>query len=484
MRQIGYCIYTLACLAWAQSYFLHKDSHQFIGGSAHQVPTCATNDSEGRIYIGGYQYTEESPTLPDGWIVCLDSKGELQWTLTPGGIGPDKIEDIVVGDSLIYFCGITGSALSHPEEMPLERRADFWVGVINKHTGRLLWQVKWGSSYIDMALTLCLTPYRTLMVGGFTWEDPQIGMQAAIYILQARTGEILHKQLWGKGPSLIRRIRPVATTPYYACIGEQGYYPFVGAVDYLGQIYWRTVFQFHGFPSQLSALYPTGNGRIFVGGRYNTRWGIAVLDYSGRVIWEKLWPEEGPKGTPLSLTVGQDGLLYVTGKQYSHELTSQELRGGEDVWLAALTPDGKLLWERSFGGPYDEYGVALISLPKTLLIISAKENRFKEPPAQTDAWLIWLKSVNCDSIPVEVQTDAPSLKEKAGRPIRFWMKIPPHYAEEKVLWDFGDGATATGKEVSHIYGEPGTYTVQAIISFRYGCQQLYLPPLVLRISRP
>ena len=35
-------------------------------------------------------------------------------------------------------------------------------------------------------------------------------------------------------------------------------------------------------------------------------------------------------------------------------------------------------------------------------------------------------------------------------------------------WDFGDGATASGREVTHIYGVPGTYTVSLTVRDIYG----------------
>ncbi|MCX7606522.1 MAG: PKD domain-containing protein [Bacteroidia bacterium] len=472
---IGLCV--------AQGYFLRKERHSFVGTAAHEIPTCAVSDPDGHLFIGGYQSTSEE-ALSDGWIVGLSPSGEMLWSLSPGGMGPDRIEDLALADSVLYFCGVSGSSLTHPEDLPVNHRADFWVGAVDKATGRLLWQSRWGSPHADAALTLCLTPYRTLLVGGYTWEEPEVGLQAVIYVVQARTGEILQRRLWGAAPSLIRRIRSVPGSTYYACVGEQGFRPFVSAIDYLGQIYWRTVFQFHRFPSQLLALYPTAAGQILVGGRYGDRWGVSALDLNGRVIWEKAWPEDQLKGAVYSLSEGPEGVIYALGCQFGVELISPEQRGGEDMWIAALQPGGKLLWERAFGGPQDECGVALLWQGQKLLLVAAKENRFVELLRRGDAWLIWLQSISCEEVPVEIKTDVPSLREKAGRPIRFWLHLPPSYTEEEVRWDFGDGATAVGKEVSHIFAEPGIFTVQAVLSLRYGCRQVYLPPVVLRISRP
>lgn len=473
----------MLCLSWAwgQGYFLWREKQLFIGSKAQEVPTCATRDSE-TLYVGGYRYEREE-ALTDGWLVALSPTGEVLWSLTPGGAGPDRIEDIAVGDSLVYFCGVSGSALTHPEELPPARRGDFWVGAVEKTTGRLRWQHRWGSPHLDEALSLCLTPYRTLLVVGLTWEEPVVGMQAVLHVVQAHSGEVLQRRLWGKGPSLLRRIRPVPGSSYYACIGEQDYRPFVAAVDYLGQVYWRTAFQFHRFPSQLLTLHATV-GRIFVGGRYGKSWGLSALDLQGRVIWEKTWASSPLQGSLYALEEGPESVLYALGWQYSAQPSSEEHKGGKDVWLAALRPDGQLLWERGFGGPQDEEGIALLPLPNGLLALSAKRNRFSEAPPHQDAWLLWLRAVPCDSLPIEVRTDVPSLREKAQRPIRFWVDLPPGYPARRIIWDFGNGDTAEGREVSYAFSEPGIYTIQPTLSLRYGCPEAYLRPIVLRINRP
>jgi len=478
----------LACFLggflWAQGYYLLRERQFFVGGAGEQFATVAISDEGGQVFIGGYALpTKES--LPEGWIAAITSAGEVVWQLTPGGMGPDRIEDLYVQDSVVYFCGSSGSALGHPEELPVERRADFWVGAVEKHTGRLLWQKRWGSPYIDMALSVCATPYRTLLVAGVSWEDPTEGMQAVIQVLQAQTGEVLQVRRWGKAPSLLRRIRPLPSTSYYVCIGEESYKPFVAGVDYLGQVYWRTVFQFHRFPSQLFALLPTSAGQIVVGGRYGDRWGVSMLDMQGRVVWEKVWDHSPLKGKVLGLAMGVDRTIYGVGVQYGYELSLAEQRGGEDVWLAALTPEGRLLWERGFGGPQDEYGIAFLPLSgKEWLLVANKENRFGDSLAGKDAWSVKFWAVPCDSLPLRGRTDALSGREKAGQPIRFWIEGGGAFPIEKVVWDLGNGITIEGQEITHIYGEPGFYVVQPILNLRYGCKEVYLPPIALRITRP
>ena len=48
----------------------------------------------------------------------------------------------------------------------------------------------------------------------------------------------------------------------------------------------------------------------------------------------------------------------------------------------------------------------------------------------------------------------------AGAPVRFHSESVVDVDDDALTWDFGDGATASGGDVAHIYASPGTYRVQ------------------------
>ncbi|MCB0571139.1 MAG: proprotein convertase P-domain-containing protein [Phaeodactylibacter sp.] len=50
------------------------------------------------------------------------------------------------------------------------------------------------------------------------------------------------------------------------------------------------------------------------------------------------------------------------------------------------------------------------------------------------------------------------------------------------VWDFGDGTSAVGPDVSHIYDEPGGYTVQLAITDQQGCKNINFLSQRVRIS--
>ncbi len=453
-----------------------------MGSGTHEVPYAALRTPNNRFIIAG-EYRETSHGFPDGWIVCVSSEGEVLWQLRPGGLGPDRIYDLALADTILYFCGTTGSALTHPEEMPPSHRADFWVGAVHVESGTLLWQRRWGSPYPDFAYSLTTSPYRTLLVGGATWEDTTIGLQPVFFILNARTGEVLQRRLLGQ-TGYIRQIRS-AQRGLYACIGEINHHPSILAIDDVLQVLWRITLQRYPFPSSLEALLILNNGLWLVGGQYKGQWGLSAVSPEGRVLWEKTWDLPAATGTLLSL--GEDPVthhLWAAGFIQSERLEHPEYRGQKDIWISYLTPQGRILWERALGGPYNEKAVSILPASNAAFVIAQKENRFTEAPPHEDAWVVTLSGEPCDSLLITLRHDAPSGKEKAGRPVRFWIEMPAYIKPKRIRWSFGGDTSLEGNPVEHTFGMPGTYEISASVLLPYGCQEVMVGPITLKITRP
>lgn len=52
------------------------------------------------------------------------------------------------------------------------------------------------------------------------------------------------------------------------------------------------------------------------------------------------------------------------------------------------------------------------------------------------------------------------------------------------FWDFGDGSTAMGDSVSHIYPLPGSYTVELIVEDTVGCRDTLVKPNIITVWQP
>lgn len=64
-----------------------------------------------------------------------------------------------------------------------------------------------------------------------------------------------------------------------------------------------------------------------------------------------------------------------------------------------------------------------------------------------------------------------------------------HFTDQSVdgyqyLWDFGDSTTSTNSNPSHIYNEPGIYTVSLIVTSDAGCSDTLIRPEYIRVLGP
>ena len=75
---------------------------------------------------------------------------------------------------------------------------------------------------------------------------------------------------------------------------------------------------------------------------------VTRLNKEGQTIWRKLLSgKKTDKGIAISRAADGNLLVLGEGKSFEH--------GGQDLYAAKLLLDGKVLWEKAFGGDRDEY---------------------------------------------------------------------------------------------------------------------------------
>ena len=105
-----------------------------------------------------------------------------------------------------------------------------------------------------------------------------------------------------------------------------------------------------------SASQASAEEYIFAG--YSTSFGrkedfyIVKTNRNGKVIWEKAFG--GPDNdAAFDIITTSDGNFAVTGYTYSYGL------GGRDLWVIKLSQEGEVLWETNFGKYYNDMGYAI-----------------------------------------------------------------------------------------------------------------------------
>ncbi|GAG36948.1 unnamed protein product, partial [marine sediment metagenome] len=88
-------------------------------------------------------------------------------------------------------------------------------------------------------------------------------------------------------------------------------------------------------------VYVAGSTRSFGTGASD----VFLLKYTpeGEILWKKTWGESEDDGA-VGLALDARGNMYVAGSTVSVGT------GTEDAFLLKYTPEGELLWERTWGG--------------------------------------------------------------------------------------------------------------------------------------
>ena len=121
-----------------------------------------------------------------------------------------------------------------------------------------------------------------------------------------------------------------------------------------------------------SNIYITGDfaDSLFVGGYSYPGFGLMdsyVMKYSpsGNLLWAYTFGS-GAEDVPLSIDTDAQGNCYVTGYFVdSINIADQSIQsnGGWDVYVLKLSPQGNLVWLRSFGGSMYDIGYGLAVSP-------------------------------------------------------------------------------------------------------------------------
>lgn len=451
---------------------------RFIGRKKDETPLCGVYH-KGLFWVAGS--VRGFMGLPDGFIVAVDSIGNVVWRTELGGVGADYIYDLVGWDTLLFFCGASGSQLDHPEEEILERRSDFWVGAVSIPSRRVLWQKRWGSPYADRAYSLSINKYRTLLVGGHTWAQPTQKRQAAAYLLDSK-GKILRSLSWGQEED--DEVRFIRASPegffWLAGLGEGRV--FLAKVDFTGNIFWRLPLRFHRWPDKIRGLLvlPSG-GLLGYGSSDHCFWAFMAAP-DGGLIWDKTYPKEGVSQSVFTSAVEHKGRLYLLGYGFTARLNEKN-KGGQDLWLMALTMQGRELWSKTYGGGADERGISLVRDSVYLYWSAQKEDSFTADSLGWDIWWGKVKLWPCDSISLQMGSDAPSFREKRGRPIRFYVQWPMGMMPLHFTWDLGDGTQSQEPTPTKVYEEVGVYEVRLRVLWIEGCEKEYSFPKAFRIVR-
>lgn len=160
------------------------------------VAVGSTYSADGDVI--GWHDSGELFAQSDGWVVCVDDQGELQWQLTLGGSGYDELMGIVQVPQGYMAVGVTDSQDGDVSGNLGDR--DAWVVLIGKD-GTLINEICYGGVREDSFATIAAGDDGWLAVGSSWSFDPEDSPQedGLAVLLDENGDELWRIRFGGKG---------------------------------------------------------------------------------------------------------------------------------------------------------------------------------------------------------------------------------------------------------------------------------------------
>ncbi len=295
----------------------------------------------------------------DGWLVRMRPDGAILWQKSIGtalGEWIDHVEPtgdggfILVGECGWYWGG-----------------GDGWVVRLDAE-GNVPWQYSLGGEDFDELLGVAQTPDGGFILAGYTYSAGAGGSDLWLVRMSAAGGVLWQRAYGGpfyEGLSYTLQVRPTSDGGFVVASAGGGPDPYgmdgsdiwVLKVDSGGNPLWARSYGGPGVELGF-CVRETANGQYLIAGTTTsfgaggTDFWILRLNESGAPVWQRAiggpgedwayWIEEASSG---------DVLVAGTTDSFG--------AGAMDWWVMRLRSNGRAIWQRTYGGPDDDWVYAM-----------------------------------------------------------------------------------------------------------------------------
>lgn len=343
-----------------------------LGGSNNDSAQSVTATVDGGYIILGYtqsndgDVTDKQDTSFDFWVIKYSSQNTVEWQKTYGGSGDDRGNSIVQTQDGGY--AILGFSFSEDGDVTNnEGLQDFWLLRLDA-SGNLIWQNSFGFEGSDSGISLIETSDLGFLLSGIIDISASGGQGATNRNDNRHAGG----DYW-----LIK-------------------------VNQLGELEWSNFYGGNFTDTPFGIIQKDNNGFLVVGSSDSSDTDISnnkgtydfwVLDISPEGA---LLNEKSLGGTQIdegrSIIASGDGNFLITGDTRSDDVDVLNNKGGADLWLVKITPQGELLWEKSIGGSNFDVARSIKSSQDGNFILSGSSRSddfdVNNNKGQNDAWVL------------------------------------------------------------------------------------------------
>lgn len=303
------------------------------GGSGDEIARGVIETSDGGYAVIGYtnstdgDITDKSLSENDFWVLKLDINGNIQWQKTYGGSGDDKGRAIIQTNDGGY--AITGPSMSSDGDGSQNKGFhDHWLVKLDQQ-GNIQWEKSYGFSGHDHSHSLFQTNDGGYFIGGYldvTASNGEGNETITSKITRKHgVGEFWAQKLDANGNLQWRR--------YFGGSSNDRIYKVLRTHD--------DNFLLVGSSESNDFDIKNTNGSYDV-------W-VVKINNDGSLLWEKSFGGSGIDDG-YSAVKTDDGNYLIAGTTISNDGLVSNPKGNADVWVLKINDNGDLLWEKSFGG--------------------------------------------------------------------------------------------------------------------------------------
>jgi hypothetical protein len=345
---------------------------QFIktfGGSKNDSFQSIINTLDGGYAILGYTQSNDFDIIDktddsfDFWILKFSADDMLLWSKTFGGSEDDRGADLIATkDGGFALLGFSKSMDSDVTEN--NGNQDFWILKITAN-GAISWQKTFGFSGADVGYAITETNDNGFLI----------------------TGVLDVSASGGQGNKTAQK--------------HAGGDIWAIKIDASGNKEWQNYYGGTFTDTPFGVIKTNDNGFIIAASSDSNDFNITTnkgqydfwilkIAADGTLIWQKNFGGseiEEPRG----ICKTNDGNFMIVGDTRSSDKDVLSNNGGADLWLIKITPDGNLLWEKTFGGSSFDAGRAIFPSQNSGFLIAGNSRSANSDfinQGQNDAWIL------------------------------------------------------------------------------------------------
>ena len=394
-------------IQWQNSYGGTSADHLNTGGRVFNNLSL-TNDG-GYIFAGNSQSDDGdvsnhhgTNSVPDFWVVKLDSTGTIEWEKSLGGTGDDDAEGVIqTSDGGYIVIGRNssndGDVMNHYGGVDT---SDAWIVKLDA-SGNIEWEKSFGGSDHDIGTQIMETSYGYLFLGDTRSSDGDVSTNLGaidIWLVKIDTaGNVLWEKTYGgtggERPSTVH----MTTDGGYIVSGFTtssdgdvqsnqfpGFLPIAWflKVDSAGNIEWERTIGGSLFDTGSDAWQTSDGGYVLLSSSTSSDGDatcthgsgdihVMKVDASGNMEWSQCY---GGTGNDAARSIRQmpDLGYIISGATGSTDGDVSSLIGAVDCWLIKTDSIGNIEWEKTYGGSLQEDLTGVVTTPDGGYVIAGE----------------------------------------------------------------------------------------------------------------